>query len=143
MKNEPLSTDTLTAEVYKVCMREALLRVELQNKCVEMSIHITSGLAAAIAAAFIAALTRPTVQSAFPNITAMCLPIVLTFGFYGFIQSMIMTNYIYQTFHLFCIALTFAPVTEPRKPRPCATFVHDAAHTQSKKTTHLGNRLPW
>ena len=145
MKNEPLSTDTLAVEIFKVCKREELLRVELQNKCVEMSIHITSGLAAAIAAAIIAVLTRPTEQSAFPKITitAMWLPIVLTFGFYGIIQSMIMTNYIYQTFHLFCICLTFDPVTEPRKHHLYATSAPDAAHTQSKKTTHLGNRLPW
>ena len=140
-KQHTASPDTLTAEVYQISMRQGQLRAELQSKCVEMSIHVTTGLAAAIAAAWIAVLVRSSVPPAYFDFTKIRLPIVLASGFYGFIQSLILTNYIYQTFHLLCVNWTFEHVKVSHLAAPVlgTIIVSDMALMQSKETTHLGN----
>jgi hypothetical protein len=79
-------------EIYKTQMSQAQFRVVLQNKCVEMSLHVTTGLAGAVAVAVIAAFANDKFDF------AKLIPVVLVFSFYGLIQLLILTNYIYQTF---------------------------------------------
>lgn len=97
---EPTCPQVSKGEVYQAFMRQAQKRAEFQNKGIEMSIHVTSGIAAATAAAWIAMLVNP---SAYPDISAIRVIIFCASVFYGFIQSLILTNYIYQTYILHCI----------------------------------------
>lgn len=91
-------------------MEHVRLRMGLQNKCIEISITITSGLAAAVAGAAIAVVAKSTGPAAFPDFMTMRLPLVLVLGLYGLLQSLLLTNYIYHTFILACINSTYLSV---------------------------------
>jgi hypothetical protein len=80
-------------EIYKAQMSQLELRAGFQNKCVEMSLHITTGLVGAAAVAVIAAFANDKFDFA-----KLRLPIALVFSLYGIIQLLILSNYIYQTF---------------------------------------------
>jgi len=102
------------ASVYSTLREEIHLRIGLQNKCVEMSVNITSALAVAIVGAILA---KQVGVSLFSNKIA----IIAVFGFYGLIQSLILTNYIYQTY--FCLRL-------------CG-YIRDRKQKSQKATNHL------
>jgi hypothetical protein len=76
------------AAVYNALRNEINARIGLQNKCVELSIHITSALAAAIVA----------LVAARSNIGSILEPVTLLIAFYGLVQSLILANYIYHTY---------------------------------------------
>lgn len=82
------------ATVYGVIRGEVHLRIDLQNKCVALSIQITSALAAALAGTLLA---KGIGTPAIPN---QRLIFLLLFFFYGLVQSLIVTNYIYHTYFL-------------------------------------------
>ena len=94
----PAKLDDFDVEIYKTHASVTQFRVGLQNKCIEMSLHITMGLAGAVAAAAIAWITRTNSSSSDP-VTIRCLMFIV-FYLYGLIQLLILTNYIYQTYML-------------------------------------------
>jgi hypothetical protein len=84
------------------------LRMTFQNKCVEMSIQVTAGLAAAIAGAIIASISNTSGNEEIANIQKKePILIFLPFLLYGITQSLLLANYIYHSycFHIHdCIA---------------------------------------
>jgi hypothetical protein len=91
---ETPSDSVLDLEVFRVWMNLMQVRVESQRKCIEMSLQITTGLAGAIAAA---AITKNGFTIADLSQPKVLVPIVLVFGLYGLIQTLILMNYIYHT----------------------------------------------
>ena len=137
-ESQVLATKFTEYPAYQAHLSQAQLRAEFQNKSVEMSIHVTTGFAAAAAAAWIAVHVNPTGLSAPTDFTALRMPIVLVSGFYALIQSLILSNYIYQTFHLHsinwvCVNCFYQPL-----PASGAIIVSDEL-----KETNIGNWRRW
>ena len=92
--SEPNASPSLSRKEYSVvyeCLRDEIhLRIGLQNKCVELSIHITTALAAAVVGIVVAASKEVEVSSA----------LMWLLAFYGLVQSLTFTNYIYHTFFI-------------------------------------------
>lgn len=84
------------SEIYDTLRQEIFLRIGLQNKCVELSIIITTGLLATVIWKLFEANTFQSVTTdSYKNLQAIC--ILLS---YGFIQSLLITNYVYHTWVL-------------------------------------------
>jgi hypothetical protein len=79
--------------VYGVWTNLAAFRSQMQHKCVEMSLQITTGLAVGVFALMVA---KPADPSAFNSPTKHCLVIVV--NLYTILQLLILANYLYHTF---------------------------------------------
>lgn len=90
------SPEGFDLEVFRNYVSITQQRVGLQNKCVEMSIQITSGLAVVVVGATIASIAKNSGSYEFPDLEKIRLPIIIIFGLYGLIQSLLLTNYIYH-----------------------------------------------
>jgi hypothetical protein len=116
-------------ESFRYSSDGAKQRIALQGKCVEMSIQVTLGLAAAVAAATVALLHTEQKPSAPVDLLSIGEhPIVIVFLLYVFIQLMLLTNYIY---HVVCLwahdAIYGRKVTEP-SVRKFITLEEESTH---------------
>jgi hypothetical protein len=80
-------------EIFQHFSSLAHQRIALQNKCVELSVIVTSGLAAAVVGAVL-----KDVSTSLEKLGVMSIVIVL--GLYVFIQLSLLTNYVYQTLNV-------------------------------------------
>jgi hypothetical protein len=96
-QQQTTSDAAFDSEVFRLWMSLMQSRLQIQSKCIELSLHVTTGLAGAIAAAAIAKGGFDFAELRFPIVL---VPIVLVFGLYGLIQTLILINYIYHTYAL-------------------------------------------
>ena len=83
-----------TTDALFGCMsNQAILRSQMQHKCVEMSLQITTGLAAGV---FALMFTKSADPSAFNHATKVCFVIVV--DLYTILQLLILANYLFHTF---------------------------------------------
>jgi hypothetical protein len=80
-------------EAYRCGSNIGTLRSGMQHKCVEMSLQITTGLAAAVVALM---LSKSADLSTVNPPTKVCLVIVV--DLYTFLQLLLLANYLFHTF---------------------------------------------
>ena len=81
---------------YNCASKVATLRSQMQHKCVEMSLHITTGLAAGVFALMFTALSTAADISTLKTPAKVCLVIVI--DLYTVLQLLILGNYLFHTF---------------------------------------------
>ena len=87
--------------IYKFASDQAILRTQLQHKCVEISLQITTGLAVGAFAVMFRELSNSAHPSTFIStfslpVSKLCLVIVIEL--YTILQLLILANYLYHTF---------------------------------------------
>jgi hypothetical protein len=95
-------------EIFRHTSTERNERIKFQNKCAEMSIQVTSGLAVAFASVMLVVIHNDGKQTSLPlSISGLIKgvgvePVAIVSYFYVLIQLLLLTNYLYHTVCLLC-----------------------------------------
>ncbi|MFZ1072984.1 MAG: hypothetical protein WAO21_06055 [Verrucomicrobiia bacterium] len=127
---ETPSDAAIDSEVFRLWMSLMQSRLQIQSKCIELSLHVTTGLAGAIAAVAIAKSGFDFADLHHSNILA---PVVLVFGLYGLIETLILSNYIYHAYALRGNSLYHTRIMLSMR----RTFGYDRIDELSKEITGL------
>ena len=112
-------------------------RIALQNKCVDLSIHVTSGLAVAVAGSVFAWIFNIVNPGGLVNPLTISVVTAIILGFYVFIQLLLLTNYIYHTVAIYCFDCAYGRITwqSSRKDIPSAIL--------NNSENRLFKAFPW
>src|ERR1035438_1090180 len=101
------SPDTM----YGLLANHVSQRTQMQHKCVEMSLHITTGLAAGAFAMMFSELSKASGISAFDSALAKGW-LVVAIDLYAILQLLILANYLYNTYMILVLDTLSKPLNQ-------------------------------